>query len=123
MIKIIESLNIRVGKEPDGGYAFHEDKDFPDLAIEVNFSSGDISDLEKYQLIGIPEVWIWDNKNNLSFYCLNNNVYEQQQNSKYLKVLSPKIVCEFVNFMEKEDLNEGRRKIIHFLQETSDHEE
>ena len=32
------------GKEPDVAYAFHTDKDKPDLAVEVNVSSGSLND-------------------------------------------------------------------------------
>ena len=50
------------GKEPDVAYAFHTDKDKPDLAVEVNVSSGSLNDLTKYQYLKIQEVWIWQNK-------------------------------------------------------------
>jgi len=47
------------GKEPDCSFAFGTDKPFPDLAIEVIYSSGSVSDLEKYRSLGIKEVWLW----------------------------------------------------------------
>ena len=47
------------GKEPDLAYCFGMDKDIPDLAIEVVFSSGGVEDLIKYQSIGVSEVWFW----------------------------------------------------------------
>ncbi|MGL6340298.1 MAG: Uma2 family endonuclease, partial [Waterburya sp.] len=46
-----------VAKEPDVSFAFNTDKNLPDLAIEVIFSSGGIIDLQKYQALGIKEVW------------------------------------------------------------------
>jgi Uma2 family endonuclease len=30
------------------------------LSIEVNFTSGDASKLERYQALGVHEVWIWE---------------------------------------------------------------
>ncbi len=30
------------------------------LAIAVNFTSGDITKLERYQVLGVQEVWIWE---------------------------------------------------------------
>ena len=38
------------GKEPDVAYCFEIDKDKPDLAVEINLTSGSIDDLTKYQL-------------------------------------------------------------------------
>ena len=45
-------------KQPDNSYCFKSKRDIPDLAVEVNFTSGSIDDLEKYKLLGVPEVWI-----------------------------------------------------------------
>ena len=47
------------GKEPDRSFAFEIDKSIPDLAIEVTYTSGSIADLEKYQSLGVKEVWFW----------------------------------------------------------------
>ena len=60
------------GKEPDHSFAFGEDKSLPDLAIEVTFSSGGLADLQKYQLLGIKEVWFWA-KNEITFYNLQGS--------------------------------------------------
>lgn len=62
------------GKEPDVAYAFNIDKDKPDLAVEVNFSSGSLNDLTKYQYLKIKEVWIWQNQK-IKFYLLQDNNY------------------------------------------------
>jgi Uma2 family endonuclease len=48
------------GKEPDVAYCFGTDKDKPDLAVEVNLTSGSIDDLTKYQYLKITEVWLWE---------------------------------------------------------------
>lgn len=62
------------GKQPDASYCFKVEKDPPDLAIEVNYTSGSINDLEKYKLLNVPEVWIWQN-DSISFYQLENGEY------------------------------------------------
>lgn len=64
-----------VGKESDVSYAFGTDKDIPDLAIEVVFSSGGIEDLKKYRILGVSEVWFWQN-NELTFYRLQDSGYQ-----------------------------------------------
>ena len=45
--------------EPDECYCFHENKDVPDLAIEVALTSGGINKLAFYAKFKVPEVWIW----------------------------------------------------------------
>ena len=65
------------GKQPDASYCFNTEKDTPDLAIEVNYTSGSINDLEKYRLLSVPEVWIWQN-NALTFYRFENQKYTTQ---------------------------------------------
>jgi Uma2 family endonuclease len=47
------------GGEPDECYCFHENKDVPDLAIEVVVTSGGINKLAFYSKFKVPEVWIW----------------------------------------------------------------
>lgn len=72
-----------VGKQPDVSYCFMTEKDTPDLAIEVNYTSGSINDLEKYKLLNVPEVWIWQN-NSITFYRLKDDKYITQSISSAL---------------------------------------
>lgn len=44
------------GKQPDKSYCFGTLKDIADLAIEINYTSGSIADLEKYSLLEVSEV-------------------------------------------------------------------
>ena len=64
------------GKEPDTGYAFVTDKKYPDLAVEVNFTSGSINDLTKYEYLKIKEIWIYQDRE-IKFYKFENNSYQQ----------------------------------------------
>ncbi len=73
----------RGGKEPDESYCFETEKDFPDLAIEVIFTSGGLDSLEIYQRLEIPEVWFWQNQN-LSIYGLIEGEYRQYCHSPLL---------------------------------------
>ncbi len=84
------------GKEPDVSFAFNTDKDIPDLAIEVIFSSGSLDDLEKYQAIGVKEVWFWRN-NQITFYQLQTQGYVEISNSIFLPNLTSKILEYFTN--------------------------
>lgn len=85
-----------VGKEPNVSYAFGIDKDIPDLAVEVVFSSGGIEDLEKYKILGVPEVWFWQN-NELTFYRLQDAGYQEVAVSICLPNLAAKDFVSFVN--------------------------
>lgn len=80
-----------VSFEPDESYYIGEKKDNPDLAIEVNISSGSVKKLEKYQRFGIKEVWIWQ-ENKFSLYALENNEYQQIFQSKLLPELNFKLL-------------------------------
>ncbi len=84
------------GKEPDVSFAFNTDKDIPDLAVEVIFSSGSFDDLDKYQAIGVNEVWFWKN-NQITFYRLQNQGYIEISTSEFLPNLSSKTLENFVN--------------------------
>lgn len=57
------------GAEPDECYCIGSEKNIPDLAIEVNITSGNINKLETYQQLGVAEVWFWES-NRLRIYHL-----------------------------------------------------
>ncbi len=46
--------------EPDESYCFGASKSIPDLVIEVIFSSGSLTKLQRYRALNIPEVWFWE---------------------------------------------------------------
>ena len=103
------------GKQADASYAFHERKEIPDLAVEVNYTSGSIDDLKIYAGIGVAEVWIYDRKNKTNFYSLKDGTYEKIENSRHLKLLTPSIVNQLIELGETEDITEVKKKVIEFL--------
>ncbi len=84
------------GKEPDKCYCLETEKEFPDLAIEVIVTSGNINILEVYHRLGIKEVWLWQN-DKLDIYWLENEQYSLQKNSQLLPNLNLKLLCQFIN--------------------------
>ncbi|WP_341526435.1 Uma2 family endonuclease [Nostoc sp. UHCC 0302] len=68
----------QAGVEPDECYCIGEKKNIPDLAIEVNITSGSIDKLEIYRRLGVAEVWIWQ-FNRLRIYRLR-----EETSSKFL---------------------------------------
>ena len=95
--------------EPDESYYIGEKKENPDLALEVNITSGSIDKLEKYKRFNIIEVWFWEN-NQFFLYRLRNNNYEQIARSEFFPdldidllircVLMPSIMAAKIEFMK-----------------------
>lgn len=86
----------RAGAEPDECYCIGEEKNIPDLAIEVIITSGSINKLETYRRLGVAEVWFWES-NRLKLYHLREETpsvfletygYEQIVLSEFLPELS-----------------------------------
>jgi Uma2 family endonuclease len=67
--------------QPDQSYCIDGVKAIPDLSVEVVFSSGGINKLARYQAIGVPEVWFWED-GVLALYCLRSNGYEKIERSE-----------------------------------------
>jgi Uma2 family endonuclease len=92
----LENKPLAAAKEPDVSFAFNTDKDIPDLAIEVIFSSGSIDELNKYQALGVKEVWFWRN-NKITFYQLQTEGYIAITHSQLLSNLKAEILGNFAN--------------------------
>ncbi|MBW4675789.1 MAG: Uma2 family endonuclease [Desmonostoc geniculatum HA4340-LM1] len=94
--------------EPDESYYLGEKKENPDLAIEINITSGSIDKLEKYKRFKITEVWFWEN-NQLSLYHLTNDNYEEISQSKLLPELDINLLARCVLMAS---VNEARKEFI-----------
>ncbi|MFP4652631.1 MAG: Uma2 family endonuclease [Phormidium sp.] len=71
------------GIEPDECYGFHEEKPYPDLALEVVITSGGIDSLAIYEGLGVPEVWFWQ-RGQLEIYVLSESRYQKSDRSAQL---------------------------------------
>ena len=85
----------QAGKEPDKSYCIGTDKEIPDLAIEVIYTSGGVDSLEIYKRLGVGEVWFWQN-NQLKVYCWQDDSYQQQSASKLLPDLDLTLLAQHV---------------------------
>ncbi len=47
------------GAEPDKSWCLGEEKEFPDIALEIALTSGGLNKLEIYRRFPVPEVWSW----------------------------------------------------------------
>ncbi|WP_377474899.1 MAG: Uma2 family endonuclease [Microcoleus anatoxicus] len=70
-----------VSVQADESYCIGSVKQIPDLSIEVVFTSGGISKLERYKALGVPEVWFWED-GLLKIYHLQDGSYEKSDRSQ-----------------------------------------
>lgn len=67
--------------QADESYCFGQSKPSPDLAIEVVFTSGGPNKLQRYQALGVPEVWFWQD-GLFSLYRLRETHYDKISHSE-----------------------------------------
>ncbi|HEY9821090.1 MAG TPA: Uma2 family endonuclease [Candidatus Sericytochromatia bacterium] len=97
--------------QPDESYCMVEKKPVPDLAVEVVITSGGVDKLKRYQALGVPEVWFWENKR-FSLYCLRSDGYEQVFKSELLPDLDMELLTRCVLMNSRlEAVREFRRGI------------
>jgi Uma2 family endonuclease len=82
----LESEAGQVRREADESYEIGNNRERPDLAIEVVVSSGGINKLEAYKRLQIPEVWFWE-KGELLRYALRTHGHEAIDRSEVLPSL------------------------------------
>jgi len=69
--------------QADLSYNFELEKEISDLCIEVVVTSGNTKKLRKYQLLGVPEVWFWQD-GKISIYRLQDDKYVEIETSQWL---------------------------------------
>ena len=70
-----------VSVQADESYCIGSVKSIPDLSIEVVFTSGGISKLERYKALGVLEVWFWED-GKLLLYHLQDGSYQSIDRSE-----------------------------------------
>ena len=101
----------KVEYQADLSYCFGTDKDVPDLCIEVVITSGSPIKLQKYRLMGVPEVWFWED-GMLQLYHLQEQGYERIASSELLPELDLSLLKRCILFASPlEALKEFRRGI------------
>jgi Uma2 family endonuclease len=78
-----QELSGRTEFQADLSYNFGTEKNISDLCVEVVVTSGSTKKLSKYQLIGVPEVWFWQD-GKISIYQLQNGEYVNIEASGWL---------------------------------------
>ena len=85
--------------------------DIADLSIEVVFTSGNESKLNRYQALGVPEVWFWED-GLFGLYHLRSHGYEKIAQSEILPDLDINLLSRCLLMASRvEALKEFRRGI------------
>jgi Uma2 family endonuclease len=101
----------QVEYQSDLSYCFGTDKDVSDLCIEVVITSGSPIKLQKYRLMGVQEVWFWED-GTLQLYHLREQGYERITNSELLPELDLSLLKRCILFASPlEALKEFRKGI------------
>jgi len=87
----------KVEYQSDLSYCIGNRKDVPDLCIEVVVTSGSPIKLQKYRLMGVPEVWFWED-GMLELYHLREQGYERITNSEFLPELDLSLLKRCILF-------------------------
>ncbi len=76
------------GAEPDESWCLGEEKEFPDLVLEIALTSGGVSKLEVYRRFQVPEIWFW-RRNAVEIFALrqDGSAYDQFPQSRLLPQL------------------------------------
>lgn len=84
------------GLEPDECYLVgDQNKDTPDLAIEVVWTSGGIDKLEIYRRLGVGEVWIWKDSR-IEVHVLRQQRYQLEAKSALFPDLDVQLLASFL---------------------------
>ena len=107
----LESEEGLVRREADESYELGQNRERPDLAIEIVVTSGGLNKLEAYKRLQIPEVWFWE-KGQLSLHQLQTNSYVEIKQSKVLPKLDIALLTRCINTANHaEAVREFRRGI------------
>ncbi|HBB33446.1 MAG TPA: hypothetical protein DDZ80_23435 [Cyanobacteria bacterium UBA8803] len=100
-----------VSAQADESYSIGKQKKTPDLSIEVVFASGTLSKLNRYQELGVPEAWFWED-GLFTLHHLRGEGYEQIYQSEVLPDLDMELLTRCLMMTSRlEVVKEFRRAI------------
>lgn len=83
----------------------------PDLSVEIIFTSGTVKKLQRYRVLGVPEVWFWED-GVLAMYRLGAEGYDKIDSSVVLPDLDINLLCRCLLMASSvEAMREFRRGI------------
>jgi Uma2 family endonuclease len=93
------------GAEPDECFTIGVMGEIPDIAFEVNWTSGGLDKLSVYQGLSVPEVWLWK-AGAITLHRLGSGGYEEVARSRFLPELD---VAELVRHLDMPSQNQAVR--------------
>lgn len=97
--------------QADESYCFGDKKPVPDLAVEVVITSGGIDKLIRYQALGVPEVWFWED-GLFTLHRLRSDGYERASKSELLPDLDIELLTRCLLMTSRlEAVKEFRRGV------------
>ncbi|PWU20329.1 MAG: hypothetical protein C5B50_04220 [Verrucomicrobia bacterium] len=82
----------KAGAEPDLSYCIGQEKEFPDLVLEIALTSGGINKLEVYRRFNVVGIWFW-RRNRVEIFRLDSSgQYQQTRTSALLPNLDLALV-------------------------------
>jgi Uma2 family endonuclease len=76
------------GAEPDKSWCIGQEKEFPDIVLEIALTSGGINKLDTYRRFQVPEVWFWRGDKLEVFVLAASGMYEPSSASRLLPGLN-----------------------------------
>jgi Uma2 family endonuclease len=103
----LENEVAAVKREADKSYKLGAGRSYPDLAIEIVFTSGGINKLDAYRRLEIPEVWFWED-GVLDIYHLrqvgnDESSYEKINQSESVPGINLDLLLSCVNMLNHLD--------------------
>jgi Uma2 family endonuclease len=93
----LKSQSTQSGLEPDECYLVGDQgRDTPDLAVEVEWTTGGIDKLEIYRRLGIREVWLW-RASRIEVFLLQAGAYERSARSALFPDLDVELLASFLD--------------------------
>ena len=112
----LEDRAQNAGAEPDECYQVGaEEKERPDLAIEVVWTTGGLSKLEIYRRLQVPEVWTW-RRGQLHVHVLRGDAYEEQHASEVFPDLDLGLL---LSLLDQPTVTAAQRSLLQHLRKPS----
>ncbi len=99
------------GLEPDECYCRGEDREIPDIALEVIATHGAIDKLEVYRGLGVREVWIFE-AGRFRVLVLRADGYEPATTSEVLPEIDLAEVARFASMADQHAALQGYRAVL-----------
>lgn len=109
----IRAESKRRGAEADECYSLGgpDKPERPDLAIEVNWTSGGLNKLDVWHGLGVREVWMWQD-DRIDVFVLHGEAYVASEGSELLPQMDLVLLARLARLRQREALRELRERAL-----------